>query len=116
MSVDFCSYSVGADHMKLSRFIISHIDEIVGEWETFARSLSKPDFAMPVADLQDHARQMLKAIAADMEKSESKQQKKVKSVSDVSSITGEKVPPQPTARCVKSVASQCHRLPLNFGR
>ena len=74
--------------MKLSRFIISHIDEIVGEWETFARSLSKPDFAMPVADLQDHARQMLKAIAADMEKSESKQQKKVKSVSDVSSITG----------------------------
>src|SRR5471030_3334654 len=74
--------------MKLSRFIISHIDEIVGEWETFARSLSKPDLAMPTADLQDHARQMLKAIAADMEKSESKQQKKVKSVSDVSSITG----------------------------
>jgi len=74
--------------MKLSRFIISHIDQIVGEWETFAHSLSKPDFAMPIADLQDHARQMLKAIAADMETSESKQQKKVKSVSDVSSISG----------------------------
>lgn len=74
--------------MKLSRFIISHLDEIVGEWETFARSLPIPDFAMTAAALQDHARQMLKAIAADMETFESKQQKKVKSISDVSSISG----------------------------
>lgn len=74
--------------MKLSRFIISHLDEIVGEWETFARSLSISDFALPAVELQDHSRQMLKAIAADMEKAESKQQKKEKSVSDVSSMSG----------------------------
>lgn len=74
--------------MKLSRFILSHIDEIVKEWETFARSLSTPGVAMPPAELQDHARQMLQAIAVDMETIESAQQKKDKSVSEVSRISG----------------------------
>ena len=74
--------------MKLSRFIIGHLDEIVGEWAAFAQSLCKSDFAMPVVELQDHARQMLKAIAADMETAESKQEKKEKSVSHVSSVSG----------------------------
>lgn len=74
--------------MKLSRFILSHMDEILGEWESFARSLSIPGIPMPVAELQDHAKQMLKAIAADMEILESEQEKKDKSRGEVSRISG----------------------------
>ncbi|MGZ8291569.1 MAG: sensor histidine kinase [Telluria sp.] len=74
--------------MKLSRFILSHMDEILGEWESFARSLSIPGVALPVEELQDHARQMLQAIAVDMETIESDQQKKEKSISEVSRISG----------------------------
>lgn len=72
--------------MKLSQFILRHIDEIIEEWKDFARSLSPLATAMPEADLQDHAREMLTEIAADMETSESSQQKKVKSINEVSLI------------------------------
>lgn len=70
--------------MKLSRFILSRMDEILGEWEEFARSLSTPGVTSPAEDLRDHARQMLQAIAADMTIVESEQQKKDKSISEVS--------------------------------
>lgn len=66
--------------IKLSRFILTHMDEILGEWECFARSLSLLSSTMPDEDLQDHAREMLSAIAADMETSQSAQQKKEKSI------------------------------------
>lgn len=75
--------------MKLSKFILNHLDEIEAEWNAFARSLSKPGVTVPVADLQDHARQMLQAIAADMETIESQQQKKTKSLTQVSTIHGQ---------------------------
>ena len=74
--------------MKLSRFILSHMEEIVDEWECFARSLSPLSSAMPDEELRDHARQMLTAIAADMETIQSAQQKKEKSISEVSDFTG----------------------------
>lgn len=74
--------------MKLSQFILSHLNEILGEWESFARSLSTPGSAAPAAELQDHAKQMLQAIASDMETIESKQQKKEKSIGQVSTISG----------------------------
>ncbi len=74
--------------MKLSQFILSHMDEILGEWETFARSLAIPGVALPVRELQDHAKQMLQTIAAEMETAESAEQKKEKSISEVSEIDG----------------------------
>lgn len=64
------------------------MDEILGEWESFARSLSIPGTALPVEELQDHARQMLQAIAVDMETVESDQQKKAKSIAEVSRVSG----------------------------
>ena len=75
--------------MKLSQFILSHMDEILGEWLTFARSLDVPGVALPVVELQDHAKQMLQAMAVEMETVESVEQKKEKSISDVSEIDGE---------------------------
>jgi signal transduction histidine kinase len=72
--------------MKLSRFIISHMAEILREWEAFARSLSNHGVALPLAELQDHARQMLTDIAANMEVAESEQEKKEKSIGEQSPV------------------------------
>jgi len=52
---------------SLSRFIRDNAEPILAEWETFARSLPGGD-AMNVAALRDHAKEMLVAIAADLER------------------------------------------------
>ena len=57
--------------MPLSQFIIEHLDEIVSEWEVFARTQSPASDTMDVLALRDHARQMLEAIARDIETSQS---------------------------------------------
>jgi signal transduction histidine kinase len=54
----------------LSRFIRDNIEPILAEWETFARSLPGGG-AMNVAALRDHAKEMLIAIAADLERPQS---------------------------------------------
>ena len=51
---------------RLSRFIRDNTEPILAEWETFARSLPGGG-AMDVAALRDHAKEMLLAIAADLE-------------------------------------------------
>lgn len=78
--------------MKLSRFITEHLDEIVGEWETFARSLEHFGSECSGIDLRDHAKEMLQAIALDMETQQNPSQKKDKSVSEVSEINGGPTP------------------------
>ena len=53
--------------MKLSRFITSHLEQILEEWELFARSLPIPGAAISKAELRDHAKQMLQTIVRDMD-------------------------------------------------
>lgn len=60
----------------VSSFIIDHLDEILVEWEAFARTLS-PD--MGTLALRDHARQMLETIARDIESSQTDDQQARKS-------------------------------------
>ena len=55
---------------RLSRFIRDNVEPILAEWETFARSLPEGG-AMNVAALRDHAKEMLLAIAADLERPQS---------------------------------------------
>lgn len=57
---------------RLSRFIRDNAEPILAEWETFARSLPGGG-AMDVAALRDHAKEMLLAIAADLERPQSDQ-------------------------------------------
>ena len=54
----------------LSRFIRDKTEPILAEWETFARSLPGGE-AMNVAALRDHAKEMLLAIATDLERPQS---------------------------------------------
>lgn len=52
--------------MKLSTFITSHIDQIIDEWESFARTLGPVADAMTALALQDHAKGILEEIALDI--------------------------------------------------
>ncbi len=64
------------------------MEELLEEWELFARSLPIPGAAISKTDLRDHARQMLQAIVIDMDGIESAVQRKKKATSDVSEMAG----------------------------
>jgi signal transduction histidine kinase len=53
--------------MKLTSFITDYMDEILSEWEAFARTLGPAADQMSVLALRDHAKQILQAIALDIE-------------------------------------------------
>ena len=52
--------------MTFADFIESNLNEIVAEWQVFARSVSPQADAMAALALDDHAHEMLRAIAKDM--------------------------------------------------
>lgn len=65
--------------MTLPSFIIEHLEKIVTEWESFAKTVLPAATAMDSLALRDHAKEMLEAIAKDIESSQSDQQQVVKS-------------------------------------
>lgn len=52
--------------MRLSRFLTENLEEILVEWEAFAASLSQEQVMTSLA-LRDHASEILRAIAVDIE-------------------------------------------------
>ena len=64
--------------MRLSTFILSHIDEIVGEWESFAETLAPLEDAGRL-ELRDHAVELLKVIVTDLENPQTNKQSIAKS-------------------------------------
>jgi signal transduction histidine kinase len=62
----------------LSTFIQDHIEEILQEWEAFARELPSTS-SMDVAALRDHAEAMLLVIARDLETPQSERERAEKS-------------------------------------
>ena len=63
----------------MASFIIENMEEIVAEWESFARNLSPETAKMDSWALRDHAKPMLEAIAKDIETSQTARQKDRKS-------------------------------------
>ena len=53
--------------MKLSDFIHAHMETILMEWESFARTLQPADAQMSALALRDHAKLILQGVAADIE-------------------------------------------------
>ncbi|MBW8906282.1 MAG: HAMP domain-containing histidine kinase [Betaproteobacteria bacterium] len=53
--------------MRLAQFIIENLEEIMIEWEAFATSLLAPGQTMTSLALRDHSKQILQAIALDIE-------------------------------------------------
>ena len=66
----------------VTSFIIEHMDEIVAEWESFARTLSPASATMDSAALRDHVKQMLQAIAKDIETHQTGAEQEEKSKGD----------------------------------
>jgi len=56
--------------MRLASFITENLEEILAEWELFAASLLVPGQSMTSLALRDHASQILRAIAEDIQTSQ----------------------------------------------
>ena len=52
--------------MRLAEFIVANTDDILAEWEAFARDIWPGEAGADVATLRDHAEQILRATARDM--------------------------------------------------
>jgi signal transduction histidine kinase len=65
--------------MRLSLFINEHIEPILTEWDNFARTLAPAANGMSTAMLRNHAEQILRAIASDIETEQSREQQYQKS-------------------------------------
>ena len=64
--------------MRLSQFILTNTEQILSEFEAFARSIVPVD-SMDVKELRDHAQQMLAVIARDLEQPQTRHEGKEKS-------------------------------------
>ena len=65
--------------MKLSHFITTHLENILLEWDIFARSLFPVSPPPPPHVLRDHAREILQEIVADLGRHQTAEQQKEKS-------------------------------------
>jgi signal transduction histidine kinase len=65
--------------VRLSEFITSHLEPILMAWESFARTLGPGAHDMGKAQLRDHAKLMLEAIAIDLDTPQSGGQRDQKS-------------------------------------
>ncbi len=61
--------------MNLSSFIVQNMETILQEWEDFARALTpESKHVMDTAELRDHAEEMLRIIAIDLETAQATQE------------------------------------------
>jgi signal transduction histidine kinase len=74
--------------MKLAAFISSRMDDIVSEFVSFARTLEPASLGNSVAELRDHARDILADVAVGLDAAETAKEKKDKSVGQVSKTSG----------------------------
>lgn len=65
--------------MKLSKFIIENMEAILTEWESFAGTMLPAAETMDSLALRDHAKQILEAVARDIETHQTEQQQSDKS-------------------------------------
>lgn len=65
--------------MKLSRFIINHLEDILTEWEAFARAIQPTSGNMSDEELRDHGKQILEQIAKEIDSPQSAKDQEKKS-------------------------------------
>lgn len=81
--------------MKLNSFITGHMDEILSEWEAFARTLEPAASHMSGLALRDHAKGILEAVALDIRTRQNPEEQWQKSQGQAT----------PDLACVESAAS-----------
>lgn len=65
--------------MRLHEFILTHLEQILSAWESFARSVQTPMPPMDAKGLRNHAGHILKTVAQDMQTPQSERQQIAKS-------------------------------------
>lgn len=65
--------------MNLSKFIISHMEKILAEWEEFATTFGAATDKMSSQELRDHAKQILEFVAKDIQQEQTPTQTDAKS-------------------------------------
>lgn len=65
--------------MRFSSFIEANLDLILEEWVVFAKTLLPAAATLSILELRDHAREVLVAIARDMETGQTEEQRSAKS-------------------------------------
>ncbi len=63
----------------MASFIIEHLEEIVVEWEAFAKTMTPAAATLDSLALRDHAKQMLEAIAKDIQTAQTDSEQALKS-------------------------------------
>ncbi|MGJ7574692.1 ATP-binding protein [Variovorax sp. RB2P76] len=71
--------AVHTQAMRLSQFIKENVEPILVEWEAFARTMIPPAETMSVAELRNHAHEILLVIADEMESAQSEGEREAKS-------------------------------------
>src|SRR3954463_15238190 len=74
--------------MRLADFIVANLEPILAEWETFARTHIPAGEAMDVAALRDHAADILKTVAADLQCRQTERERSEKSKGEVEAPAG----------------------------
>jgi signal transduction histidine kinase len=74
--------------MSLARFIESHMDAILADWEVFARRNAPSGSNMSGLALRDHSREILHAVALDLASPQSRDQQFAKSQGDSDDAPG----------------------------
>jgi signal transduction histidine kinase len=65
--------------MRLADFIEAHMEEVLQQWEDFARTLMPASGGLDVAELRDHAKEILGAVAVDLRTSQTRAEQAAKS-------------------------------------
>ena len=65
--------------MRLADFIVANTEEILADWESFARTLLPAAAGLDATALRDHAAQILKAVTLDLRTAQSLEQQGAKS-------------------------------------
>jgi hypothetical protein len=74
--------------MRLSKFITANIEEILIEWEEFAKTITPAADTMDSLALRDHAKLILEAVARDIETEQTDQEQSDKSKGLANNIAG----------------------------
>jgi signal transduction histidine kinase len=75
--------------VKLSKFIIENMEAILTEWEAFAKTILPAAETMDSLALRDHAKQILEAVAIDIETSQTAREQSDKSKDLAPVLAGE---------------------------
>ena len=74
--------------MRLSKFITANIEEILLEWEKFAKTITPAAETMDSLTLRDHAKLILEAVAKDIETHQTNQEQSDKSKGLANDLAG----------------------------